>query len=165
MKYLLKTHNYLKNLSTFKFIIAIVILMRVSLLFFRPITYILLSFAKNPEAGPSIYSSFNIFEAIDTCILAPFWETLKYQAFIIYVLQEIKIIKNNNIVIILISAILFGSMHYYNVAYIFTASIAGIFLAYSYVVYKDKDQHPIWVVTIIHALNNSIATLLIYFNI
>lgn len=165
MKHLLKTHNYLKNLSTFKFIIAMLILIRISMLFFSPITYILFSFAKNPEAAPSIYSSFNIFNIIDTCILAPFWETLKYQAFIIYVLQQIKIIKNNNIVIILISAILFGAMHYYNIAYIFTASIIGIFLAYSYVLYKDKDQHPIWVVTVIHALHNSISILLIYFNI
>ncbi|MDU1348031.1 CPBP family intramembrane glutamic endopeptidase [Clostridium butanoliproducens] len=165
MKYLLKTHNYLKNLSTFKFIIAILILKRVSLLFFSPITYILFSFAKNPNAGPPIYSSFTMFNIIDTCILGPFFETLIFQSLVIFILQKIKGLKNNNIIIILISSILFGVAHYYNVAYIFKAFIAGILYAYSYLVYKDKDQHPIWVVTIIHALHNSIVTLLMYFNI
>lgn len=134
------------------------------MLFFSPITYILLSFAKNPNAGPPITSSFTIFNIINTCILGPFFETLIFQSLVKFILQKIKGLKNNKIIIILISSILFGADHYYNIAYIFKAFISGIFYAYSYTLYKDKDQHPILVVTIIHSLHNSIVALFMYFN-
>ncbi|WP_431357019.1 CPBP family glutamic-type intramembrane protease [Paraclostridium benzoelyticum] len=100
---------------------------------------------------------------INGSLIIPFIETFIFQYLAIGIIRFIKKIKDNNCLIIIISAIAFSLSHYYNVLYIFYSFIMGIFLAYTYILYGKKNYHPFLMVMTIHALRNTITTLILTF--
>ncbi|MCB2291451.1 CPBP family intramembrane metalloprotease [Clostridium sp. CS001] len=163
MSYLSKIHNFFKNLSTPKFIIIMTLLTFVILIPFYPILHFLSSISKTPNARPLAYPSLFIYKVFVGCIIAPICETLTSQTLIIYLVCKIHKLKNNNIIAIFISALLFGLGHYYSISYMFQTFIVGILLAYSYVLYENKPESPFWVVSAIHSLRNFISVAMMYF--
>lgn len=152
MKFLDKTNEFLKNLSTLKFIITITLCMflcSAALGFFVDIFNIKISKTTLSMSKASLIAEF-----ILLLLITPLVETLIFQYAIIKISRKINILKNNNLIIILISAVIFGLEHSYSLSYIIYATIMGIFLAYSFVIYEKKEVSPFWVVCAIHSLRN-----------
>ncbi|EPY2285022.1 CPBP family glutamic-type intramembrane protease [Clostridium sporogenes] len=88
-------------------------------------------------------------------IIAPLWETLIYQMGVIKLFSLNKKIKNNKLILIIISSIFFGLAHVgYSILYFFYGFMIGITLAYSFIVYEEKENSGFWVTAIIHSLMN-----------
>lgn len=151
-------NSYFSKLSTIKYICIILLLTYVV---FIP----LFPFFKNYDiGGPKfiIDSSF-IIKLIGGSIIIPLIETFIFQYLIIEYVGNIKKFKDKKFLIAVISAVAFSLSHYYNAFYIFYSFILGLFLAYTYILYKNKGKNPFIVVMILHALRNLITTLILTF--
>ncbi|WP_411683022.1 type II CAAX prenyl endopeptidase Rce1 family protein [Clostridium thailandense] len=93
-------------------------------------------------------------------MLSPILETAIFQYAIIEFLSSISILREKNILIIIISAILFGLSHSYSYVYVFYGFIMGLLLSYSYLTYKNKSFSAFWVVFLIHCIKNIISIVL-----
>lgn len=93
-------------------------------------------------------------------LFGPFIETAFFQYFIIKFLKTLDNVKKNEILIIMISSLLFGLSHYYSVYYIMIAFLIGIVLAYSFIVSENFKIRPFWIVFSIHCLFNLMSFLI-----
>ncbi|MCB2361671.1 type II CAAX prenyl endopeptidase Rce1 family protein [Clostridium estertheticum] len=152
MKFIKKSDEFLKNLSTLKFIITIAFCTFLVSLAFGCLVSILNAPISDTDVAISNSSLIEAF--IVAVIIAPLIETLIFQYAIIKYLRKLNILKNRNLIIILISAILFGLAHTYNLQYVIHTFFIGILLAYSFVVYEKKESSPFWTVCAIHSLRN-----------
>lgn len=152
MKFLKPLDNFLRKLSTIKFIIIITIATFIISAIFGSIVQILN--IENSQTQLSISKAPYIVKLVAVGIIAPLLETLVFQHGIIKLLR--KRAKNNDLAVIFISALIFGLAHCYNVLYVIHTTLIGVLLAYSYIIYEDKKMNPFWVVVIIHSLRNSI---------
>ena len=96
-------------------------------------------------------------------IIAPIIETLVFQHLIFLIFRKWIPIKNKYFWAILISSVLFGLMHKYNVIYIIFAFLQGITLGYCYYFYKRNLVKAFWSTALVHAAHNSIAVLVASF--
>ncbi|MCY6356245.1 CPBP family intramembrane glutamic endopeptidase [Clostridium sp. ZS2-4] len=161
-KLLNKLHNYLKNLSTIKFIAAIVLFTYLIFIPLIPLFYLGEKYIGPMGDATSIARSSLFTQIILTSIAAPILETLIFQYGIIEILNLIPYFKGKNIIITIISALLFGIAHSYSLLYIFFGFSIGLLLAYSYIVYRKKNFSAFWVVFWIHCIRNTISTILLY---
>ena len=92
-------------------------------------------------------------------IIAPIIETLVFQHLIFQVFRKWIPIKNKYFWAIIVSSVLFGLMHKYNVIYIIFAFLQGITLGYCYYFYKRNLVKAFWSTAVVHAAHNSIAVL------
>ncbi|MBV7275641.1 CPBP family intramembrane metalloprotease [Clostridium sp. PL3] len=153
-------NNYLQELSTIKFIITMVVLMHLIITPFIPLFYLYQKYV-GPIGGPfSINTPTLTAKIILGSILSPILETAIFQYAIIEFLSSISILREKNILIIIISAILFGISHSYSYIYVFYGFIMGLLLAYSYLTYKNKSFSAFWVVFLIHCIKNIISIIL-----
>ncbi|HAA80725.1 MAG TPA: hypothetical protein DCE09_03805 [Thermoanaerobacter sp.] len=80
-------------------------------------------------------------------------------------MKKINYLNNHKILLIIVASIIFGISHCYSYIYIFSTSLAGLILNYSYVFYKNETLTPFKIVLSIHSIHNIInALLLIIFN-
>ncbi|CBH20445.1 Abortive infection protein (fragment) [Acetoanaerobium sticklandii] len=70
--------------------------------------------------------------------------------------MKIKFFQKKVILIIILSAVVFGICHGYSSIYIVYGFLGGLVFAYSYYVYINKDYSSFWVVTSIHSIRNLI---------
>ena len=88
-------------------------------------------------------------------ILVPIIETLIFQFAIIRLLRVKTRLSSG--MIIFISALAFGLVHYYSIPYIVLSFATGLIFAYAYLIYLDLKKDAFIVVTVIHGLNNASA--------
>ena len=139
---------YIKNLSKWKFILIMGLIGFFLNIVISNISYYILDI----DAAANYSQDGLLLTILSSLIMAPFIETLFFQAL---VLSSLKTHKMRPIFKILISAFCFGILHLiYNVIYAISAFIIGIILAYSYVMYEEKAQNPVIVGTLIHSLMN-----------
>ncbi|ENK0838693.1 CPBP family intramembrane metalloprotease [Clostridium botulinum] len=151
-----KINDKMYNLSKPKFIIIILVLYLIISITFIPIQILYEKYV-GPIGGPTGYSNLKLV-FIDHMIISPLFETLLFQMGIIKLFSLSEKIKNNKLLLVIISAFPFGLVHgIYSTLYIFCAFSLGILLAYSFIVYEDKEGHGFWVTAIIHSLMNLIA--------
>nr|WP_244525460.1 CPBP family glutamic-type intramembrane protease [Bacillus sp. 166amftsu] len=120
------------------------------------------------QANPSINESIieHIFLVL---IIAPFLETILFQKILFFILQITPYISERNILIILISSIIFGLNHQFDITYIIAATLMGLVFNYSYFIYQQKNYNDsqsmsaFWIVFWIHELHNAIAFFIIEF--
>lgn len=105
-----------------------------------------------------IFSS-RITEFFVTVLFAPIIETLIFQTILYYIITESLSkyktnIKNNSFIII--SGVLFGLSHYFNVFLLGSAIIAGIILGVAFVDFKNKNNIFITsvLIVVVHSLFN-----------
>lgn len=140
------------NLSKPKFIFTILLLNFIISVLFIPIE-IFYEIYVGSMGGPDIKNLKILF--ISGVIIAPLEETLIYQMGVIKLFSLNKKIKNNKLILIIISAIFFGLAHAgYSILYFFYTFIIGITLAYSFIVYEEKEKSGYWVTAMIHSLMN-----------
>lgn len=92
-------------------------------------------------------------------IIAPIIETLIFQHLVFWVFRKWIHVKNKYFWAIIISSVLFGLMHKYNVVYVIFAFLQGIILGYCYYFYWRKPKTAFWSTALIHAAHNGIAVL------
>ncbi len=100
---------------------------------------------------------------IEAVVIAPFIETVIFQFLPIELsnyLQRVMLKKIYPIIGVLISAILFGFVHNYNISYQINTFFMGLFLGYLYHIRKDKEIFGsfsfIW---LLHSINNLLASI------
>lgn len=155
-----KFDSYFKKLSTFKFIIAMVLATYLVQAPFMPLYYFYEKYI-GPMGGPdSLKASSLLLQIILASMIAPLFETLIYQYVVIEILS-FKILKGKKLIIAIISALMFAIGHTYSFLYVFYTFIIGLILAYSYLTYKEKSYSAFWVVFWIHCIRNTITTILL----
>lgn len=160
-----RADNYLQGLSTVKFIIIILLLTYLTFIPFLPLFYLYNEYIGEMGSSETLKAASIGTQIIVASIIGPLLETFIFQYGIIEILSSNKIFKEKKIIIAIISSLLFGISHSYSYLYMFYAFIIGLFLAYSYFVYKKKGFSAFWIVFIIHCLRNTISTILIFFDI
>lgn len=153
-RFMNKVNRFLGNLSLPKFIITMTLCT-----FFCSVMLGLVCYIFNIEDSISktdlaTLNSISISMFIQVVLLAPLVETLIFQYATINFLRSFKMFKNNNLIIISISAIFFGLAHAYSLNYIINATCMGIFFAYPFIIYEKKERSPYWTACIIHSLRN-----------
>ncbi len=152
--------NWWSNQKTVPFILIFIALMYVGRILLLPIYF--LDDSVNLHPSVSLEKSF-IEMFIRVCVLTPLLETLIYQQFIIYLTEKFT---TNKYLQVLFSALIFGLSHWSSIVYIVFAFFQGIVLATGFLLLKNtRGVKTAFVITsIVHAIVNSAATLLIYFD-
>lgn len=156
-----KLNNYLQNLSPIKFIIAMVISTFLILIPYLPIAFLYEKYIGPMGGADAIKALPGFKQFMYASIICPLLETFFYQYCPIELLRDVKIFKGNKVIIIIISALLFGLAHTYSYLYVLFAFILGLVFAYSYYVYIERDFSPFWIVFWIHSIRNTISTILV----
>ena len=87
-------------------------------------------------------------------ILAPIFETFLNQFLPYYLLNKIKYFNERSYLIILVSAIFFGLLHFYSVFFIIYAFLLGLVLMYGYMIKIRTDKKTFYLIAICHSLLN-----------
>ncbi|MFT5872151.1 MAG: membrane protease YdiL (CAAX protease family) [Clostridium sp.] len=153
-------NNYFQGLSTLKFIITMVLVTCLVVIPFIPLFYLYEKYIGQMGGADNIKETSLFSTIIVASIVGPIVETFIFQYGIIEILSSIKIFKQKNIIIAIISALIFGFSHSYSYLYVFFGFMIGLVLAYSYLTYKKKSFSAFWVVFWIHCIRNTISTIL-----
>lgn len=159
MKLFDKINRFLTNLTTIKFIIVITSSMFLS----STILGIVIDLfgITSPDTDSFISKSALTSQFILAVVIAPILETFLFQNCIIKFLRKIELIRQNDLIIILLSAFLFGLLHYYDLGYIINTTVLGIFLSYTFVTFEKKNISPFFVTCIIHSFKNFISFIIV----
>lgn len=109
------------------------------------------------ERGIPFMDSSIIAHFLIAVVVGPLIETEFFQALPIELLRHIAKrfkIRYSTWPIIIISAVLFGAIHYFNIAYIIATFLIGILLAFAYHVARKRKQNALATVWFIHGLMN-----------
>lgn len=158
MELIQKLDNHLRQLTVVKFIVYIWIMSYIVV-----VPYMIVIGLFTDDIGePAFIDNGSLVEALFLALIfAPLLETFIYQTLIIFILRMFNGIKNKPIVIIFISAIIFGISHSYSIFYVGFATIVGVLLAYSYMVFLERKESSFWVTTAIHFMRNLPLSLLL----
>lgn len=96
-------------------------------------------------------------------LVGPFFETFLTQALPYYFLSLFQFMKRKQGLIVLISGILFGSIHVFSLQHIFYATVIGFFLSGTYVI-RAKKGDSFLCTFLLHAFFNLIALLIHQFS-
>ncbi|OJX87682.1 MAG: hypothetical protein BGP01_03690 [Paludibacter sp. 47-17] len=87
-------------------------------------------------------------------IIAPLLETLIYQQFIYYILSKLSFLKNQTLLICIVSGIVFGLAHTYSLIYMIQTSLIGFVFMYAFLIHIKNLNKSFWLVTFIHFMVN-----------
>ncbi len=95
------------------------------------------------------------FAFVSLVLIAPIFETLIVQFLVLELLHKLKISAS---VSILIAAVIFGVLHYYNIWYILATVISGFVFAYYYMALRPQGKwNKILLLIALHAMANIVA--------
>jgi len=91
-------------------------------------------------------------------VITPLFETIFFQWLVIdgakYVFSKVKM--KHYVFPMLVSASFFGLNHYYSLSYIIVTFFSGCIYAFSFILVRKRQENPMIVISIIHALFNLI---------
>lgn len=108
-------------------------------------------------------TEWHIMRIIFACSISPILETLCFQLLPIQIASSyLKF--DNKLYPILISATMFGVMHFQSLLYIICAFLVGIIFALGFIIYRDSKgiKMAVIAISIVHALRNIITTCIWY---
>lgn len=91
---------------------------------------------------------------ITTIILAPIFETFLGQYLPYILLRKVKYLSTRSHLILIISSLFFGLIHFYSLFYIVYAFFLGLILMYGYMVRIKNDNRTFLLIAICHSLLN-----------
>jgi membrane protease YdiL (CAAX protease family) len=147
--------KYFRDLGKKKFIVAMVIISYIIIVPLIPLTMML--DVKNIGGPEAVKESPVMIEFLVVVLLAPFIETLIFQTIIFNILNKFEFFKKRAVIVIILSALAFGSAHGYSLIYVVMGTLMGFVLAYAYHIYIEKPESPYKIVTIIHSVRNLLA--------
>lgn len=92
--------------------------------------------------------------AISSVFIAPIIETFLGQSLPYFLLYKIKFIRERNYIIVLISALFFGLIHFYSLFYVIYGIIVGSIFIYGYMARIQTDKKTFILIAISHSLLN-----------
>lgn len=153
MKYINKLDIYLRSLPTAKFILIMTL---ISFIVDNILLILLELLMKKDVGGPEFEEIPIVLLFLIVVIIVPIVETFIFQYLIIRILKKINFLKNRMVLVMFISAVVFGASHTYSIFYMFITFISGLLLAYAFIVYEDKKASAFWVTMAIHGLMNGV---------
>lgn len=148
--YFIRINRWLSGLTPLSFICIMGFFLYLSLVFYFPILYFLPHAEDVEGADLTGFSNMKIFFML--LILCPLIETFLFQFLIIKIAHDILGIKYY--ISIVISALAFGLIHNYGISYQIHAFVIGLLLAYSFVIYENKNTSSYMMVVVLHAIRN-----------
>ncbi|MDN4752930.1 CPBP family glutamic-type intramembrane protease [Porphyromonadaceae bacterium W3.11] len=100
----------------------------------------------------------SIFDYVVFILIAPLVETALFQALPYYLLSKIEFFRKRIWLIIIVSGLVFASLHFYSIIYVVFAFFPGILLATGY--HLRQGNHPFASIFAVHLFIN--ATPLVY---
>jgi len=85
---------------------------------------------------------------------APVFETFLGQSLPYFLLKKIRFLNEKSYLILIISAVIFGLLHFYSLFYMIYAFLIGIVLMYAYMVRVKSHKNAFLLVAICHSLLN-----------
>jgi hypothetical protein len=156
---ILKVNFFMKNVSRFWFVIILTVTgYMVSVSFNLAVTWLGINdiiFIKYPMEDA------DLFIAIAAVTVGPLFETWLGQSLPYRLLNKVERFRNNQILILIIAALIFGINHFYSVLYIIFGSVMGVVLMYGYMVRIKTDIKTFYLIAITHALLNMYSTMAI----
>ncbi len=136
--------------------LIIAFLISLAFLLLNIVSSIILSKLINVSLGHQNHFRSKKVEFIIAIVIAPLFETLFFQALVIYQVFESYSGRYKKEIAIIVSSLLFGSIHYYSLYYFLFATIAGLFLAYIFCYFREKTNYLMAFIylTLIHMLSN-----------
>lgn len=129
----------------------------VILLLFIPIFFALeLSGLSTTGGEPDI----SIKDLLLVAVIAPIAETFVFQYLVLRLTMYFTKQRKYYPIAIVVSSILFGLAHTYNVAYVFFAFFIGLVLAYMYYFYAKNPKRAFWSVALVHGIRNGLSLVL-----
>jgi membrane protease YdiL (CAAX protease family) len=150
----MQLYHKIINLKKYKFVILCVF---VVVLIAHTTSNIILSISPDKASltNPLFENESLIYIFIIVVIFGPLLETILFQYFIIEFLLFFDKLKKNRIITLIISSLIFGLSHSFNVYYFFFGLILGILLSLCYLLAKTrKDIHPFLFTLFIHSSYN-----------
>jgi hypothetical protein len=95
-----------------------------------------------------------VFLFVTNVILAPIIETFLGQSFPYYLLRKVKYLRERGSLILIVSSLFFGLIHFYSIFYIVYAFLMGLILMYGYLVRIRNDNKTFLLIVICHSLLN-----------
>jgi uncharacterized protein len=95
-----------------------------------------------------------VFLFITPVILAPIFETFLGQSLPYYLLKKINYLNERSYLILIVSALIFGLLHFYSLFYIIYAFFLGLILSYGYMLRVKNDKRTFILIAICHSLLN-----------
>lgn len=124
-----------------------------------PFIWITDNYLKDGDAGPGTESFITIL------VIAPILETYLFQHMTYKLFQSISATRYNYLFYIILSSLIFGSLHTYSVSYVLYAFTLGLMLSSIYIFYSKKPKTAFWSTAFIHFSRNLLATLLSNYDI
>jgi len=94
------------------------------------------------------------------CVFAPFVETFLMQYLPFLLANRLFKHKKRLFFYLITASLFFGYMHDYNIYYSLTGCLIGFILCFFFYIAKQRKQSALFLVAIIHALNNALAFLI-----
>ena len=94
------------------------------------------------------------------CVIAPFFETILFQSLPFILANHLFKHKKRLFFYLITASLFFGYMHDYNIFYSLTGCFVGFILCFFFYIAKQRKQSALFLVAIIHALNNFLAFLI-----
>ena len=118
----------------------------------------------NPDAlKPESYPEKNVINVVYGILIAPIFETLVTQKWLYNLFLDLS---KNIFLAIILSAIIFGALHYYSSFTIVRAFFCGLILNGCYVISLAKSEKTaFWNTAIVHGIWNTFAAIIAYFNL
>lgn len=147
------------------FVYALLIFLVISYLIVLPpaILVTLFGLKISSNYGPHFSSHGIFYVAAVGCVLAPIIETFIFQFSIIRIAKTTFGLSSFKAIIL--SSILFGLSHYYNIYYVFFAFLVGIVLSYAFIVRDFEGGKGFFMVLLLHALRNLVSLVVLYLGI
>jgi uncharacterized protein len=155
--YYQKIFSYLVNINIFKLILVAIVLSLLNDLIIR----LIVSDLTSPSEINDLKKEGLGFFAFIVLIIGPFIETIIFQTFTIFIVQNILKIFNikYSVIPIVISGLLFGISHWYNLPYIILMSIRGVIYAWFFIIIQKRPENATLIIFIVHSLNNLVVFL------
>jgi hypothetical protein len=87
-------------------------------------------------------------------IITPIFETYLAQSLPYKLLKKVKYLSERGYLILILSALFFGLIHFYSLFYIFYAFMLGLVLMHGYMVRINSDSKTFVLIAVSHALLN-----------
>lgn len=112
-----------------------------------------LLFSTLEAPNPHIFDS-EIKEFFSLLVLAPVLETIIFQMLVYSFLRYI--LKFRTITILILSAIIFGISHCYDIVYVIVAAVMGFLFMFLYIILNKREFYPLLITILTHSMLNLI---------
>lgn len=151
--------EYIKKLNDVQYILLAVITSFLIEIPFKRLIYVYEKHVGN--LGTQFAEDSRLYLFISGCIIGPILESFLI-IFLIWILKNIFHIEKK-LYLLLITSLIFASMHYYSIIYIIVIFPNCFIIVYSYLYYKSKKLSSFTVMLLVHIIQNTIEILLSLF--